>query len=63
MVVDIMTKESKMSVDLEEIVLGNRFRMVFNEDNLVLCQDGKIKMVQRTNMSIEFEEGWLDGQA
>ena len=49
MVADVMTKVSKDSQDLSDIVLKNRWRNVFNEDNVVKNKDGEIRMFNRRN--------------
>ena len=49
MVADVMTKVSKDSQDLSDIVLKNKWRNVFNEDNVVKNKDGEIRMFNRKN--------------
>ena len=49
MVADMMTKVSKDSQDLSDIVLKNKWRNVFNEDNVVKNKDGEIRMFNRKN--------------
>ena len=49
MVADVMTKVSKDNQDLSDIVLRNRWRNVFNEDNVVKNKDGEIRMFNRKN--------------
>ena len=49
MVADMMTKVSKDNKDLSDIVLNNRWRNVFNEDNVVKNKDGEIRMFNRKN--------------
>ena len=49
MVADVMTKVCKDNQDLSEIVLKNKWRNVFNEDNVVKNKYGEIKMFNRKN--------------
>ena len=49
MVADVMPKVSKDNQDLSDIVLKNRWRNVFNEDNVVMNKDGEIRMFNRKN--------------
>ena len=49
MVADVMTKECKDNNDLADIMLRNKFRNVFSEDNMVKNKDGEIKMFNRRN--------------
>ncbi len=49
MVADVMTKVSKDNQDLSDIVLKNKWRNVFNEDNVVKNKDGEIRMFNRKN--------------
>ena len=49
MVADVMTKECKDNQDLSDIVLKNKWRNVFNEDNVVKHKDGEIRMYNRKN--------------
>jgi hypothetical protein len=49
MVANILTKDCGVSLDLEEIVLGNRFCLAFQEDNLVECRDREIKVFDKRN--------------
>jgi hypothetical protein len=49
MVADALTKETKFSMDLQAIVLDNKFRCEKNEDNMVICEDGEIKLINRKN--------------
>ena len=44
MIADALTKENRMHESLKDIVLRNRFEFVFNEDNVVRCVLGEIKM-------------------
>ena len=44
-----MTKECKDNQDLSDIVLKNKWRNVFNEDNVVKPKDGEIRMYNRKN--------------
>ena len=44
MIADALTKENRMQEPLKDIVLRNRFEFVFNEDNMVRCVLGEIKM-------------------
>ena len=46
---DVMTKVSKDNQDLSDIVLRNRWRNAFNEDNVVKNNEGEIKMFNRKN--------------
>ena len=49
MVADVMTKECKDNKDLSDIVMKNKWRNVFNEDNVVKNKDGEIRMFNRKN--------------
>ena len=49
MVADVMTKVSKDNQDLSDIVLRNRWRNAFNEDNVVKNKEGEIRMFNRKN--------------
>ena len=49
MVADVMTKVSKDNQDLSDIVVHNRWRNVFNEDNVVKNKDREIRMFNRKN--------------
>jgi hypothetical protein len=49
MVADALTKETKFNMDLEDIVLQNKFRCRKQEDNMVICEEGEVKMVNRKN--------------
>jgi hypothetical protein len=55
MMADALTKECKNNLDLENLVLKNHFRLAKNQDNVVLCKSGEIKIMNRCNKSVEFE--------
>ena len=44
MIADALTKENRMQELQKDIVLRNRFEFVFNEDNMVRCVLGEIRM-------------------
>jgi hypothetical protein len=48
-VADVMTKECWANEDLETIILENQFHLAKNEDNIVRCQEGKIKIANKHN--------------
>jgi hypothetical protein len=54
MVADALTK-CKKNDDLESVVLHNKFRFQFCEDNLVDRNDGEIKMKNRRNKKTSTE--------
>ena len=56
MVADAMTKENKMEEHVKDIVLKNQFKFVQNEDNLVRCVLGEIKMEKKCNKKEKSEE-------
>ena len=43
-VADVFTKQGSVRESLEEIVTRNEFRHAQSEDNLVVCEDGEIKI-------------------
>jgi hypothetical protein len=45
MVADALTKETKFNMDLISIVIDGRFRSSDKEDNMVICDDGEVKMI------------------
>ena len=49
MVADVMTKECKDNKDLSDIEIKNKWRNVFNEDNVVKNKDGEIRMFNQKN--------------
>ena len=46
---DMVADVSKDNQDLSDIVLHNRWRNAFNEDNVVRNKDGEIRMFNRKN--------------
>ena len=56
MVADAMTKENKMEEHVTDIVLRNQFKFVLNEDNLVRCVLGEIKMEKKCNKKEKSDE-------
>ena len=64
MVADILTKDSKVNLDIVDITRDNRFRLSRNEDNIVSYSDGEItlrnrkeKAKKREKIGLENDEG------
>jgi hypothetical protein len=49
MVPDILTKECRHNLDLEMLVSENQFQLAKNEDNMVKCHEGEIKILNKHN--------------
>lgn len=47
MMADVLTKQVKKSEDLEDVVLRNTSRLVERKDNMVVCVDGEIKLLNQ----------------
>ena len=53
MVANVLTKECKRNPFLDIIVIEDKFLKVLNEDNIVRCVDGEVRILNKCNKSKE----------